>query len=206
MKSFRHLAPILLLAACQSNPTTPAEASAAAPAPPAPVAAAPVPAAPDDPEHLDVRMVSVIGLPDKQLATSQLTRQLGLPDSVAKGAAECGSRLSGLQMDSPAGDMWYYGKTMYEVNGTQAILCTFNVTSGKFRGKIGKLVLDQNTTLEDVRRYFPKAAKAADKPSTSRAGEVMYLPFYYKDEASDESLNLLFRNGHLQQVEFFSPC
>ena len=208
MKHLLHLVPALLfgLAACQGNTTTPAEAPAAAPAPPAPVAAAPVPTAPADPEHLDVRMLSVIGLPDKQLTTSQLTRQLGRPDSIAKGAAECGSRLNGLKIDSPDGDFWYYGKTMYEVNGTQAILCTFNVTSGKFQGKIGKLVLNQNTTLEDVRRFFPKAAKAADKPSTGRAGEEMYLPFYYKDEAMDESLNLLFKNGHLQEVEFFSPC
>ena len=205
MKILSQLAPILVcLAACQSSPTTPAATSAT---PPAAIPPAAVQAAPANPEHLAPGMVSITGLPDEQLTTKQLTRQLGRPDSIAKGAAECGSRLDGLPMGSPDGDMWYYGKTLYEVNGTQAILCSFDVTSGKFQGKIGKLVLNQNTTLEDVRHFFPEAAKAADKPAGhGRVGEEMYLPFYDKDVPMDGSLNLLFRKGRLQAVEFFSPC
>lgn len=200
MKHLQHLIPILLLAACQSSPTAPPEAPATASVPPAPVAAAPA-----DPEHIEASMVSVIGLPDGEVTTKQVTRQLGRPDSIAKGAVECGGRLT-VPMGSPNGDVWYYGKTMYEVNGTHAILLSFDVTSGKFQGKVGKLVLNQNTTLEDVRRYFPEAAKAADKPSSGRAGEEMHLPSFDKEVPLDESLNLLFQKGHLQEVEFFSPC
>lgn len=201
MKRLSQLAAILLcLAACQSSPTTPAAPSA--PAPPKPVAAQ-TPAA--NPEHIDPTTLSIIGLPDEELTTKQLTRQLGRPDSIVKGAVECGSRLS-RPMDSPAGDFWYYGKTMYEVSGPQAILCSFDVTSGKFQGKLGKLVLNQNTTLKDVRRFFPMAAREAEKPSTGRPGEEMSLPFYDKDVPMDGSLILLFKQGRLQAVEFFSPC
>jgi hypothetical protein len=83
---------------------------------------------------------------------------------------------------------------------------SFDVTSGKFRGKLGKLVLDKNTTLEDVRRFFPESAKQADTPSPGRPGEEMSLPFYDKDIPMDGALNLLFNKGRLQEVEFFSPC
>ncbi|MDO7852036.1 hypothetical protein [Hymenobacter convexus] len=201
MKHFRHLAPMLLLAGCQSSPAVPTEVPVTAvPAPSASVAAVPV-----NPEHIEASMVTVSGLPDEEVTTQQLIRQLGRPDSIAKGAVECGSRLA-VPKGSPNGDFWYYGKTMYEVSGTHAILCSFNVTSGKFRGKVGKLVLNQNTTLEDVRRYFPEAAKEADKPATSRAGEEMSLPFFYNGVPMDEALILLFKGGRLQAVEFFSPC
>ena len=196
MKQLPLLAPVLLfLAACQSNPSTPT-----APAQPAPAQARPA-----NPEHIEASMVTVIGLPDEELTTKQLTRQLGRPDSIAKGTVECGSRLA-TPMNSPDGDFWYYGKTVYEVSGTQAILCSFDVTSGKFQGRVGKLVLNQKTTLEDVRRFFPVAAREADKPAAGQPGEGMRLPFYDKAVPMDGSLILLFKKGRLQAVEFFSPC
>ena len=34
----------------------------------------------------------------------------------------------------------------------------------------------------------------------------MYLPFSYKGMPMDESLNLIFKQGRLQEVEFFSLC
>lgn len=202
MKVLSRFAPVLLcLAACQSSPTPPAAPSATTPPQPAATQARAASF-----EHIDPGTVRITGLPDEELTTKQLTRQLGRPDSIAKGAVECGSRLD-LPMGSPAGDVWHYGKTMYEVNGTHAILCSFDVTSGKFQGKIGELVLDKNTTLEDVRRFFPEAAKAADKPAgPGRTGEEMSLPFYDKGVPLDGALDLLFRKGHLQAVAFFSPC
>ena len=203
MKHISFLLPFLLcLVACQSNPSTTAVPSAAAP-----VLPQTAPAQPEstNPEHIDPTMVSVMGLPHEQVTTKELTRQLGRPDSIAKGAAECGSRLT-IPIDAPDGDIWYYGKTQYEVNGTRAILCSFDVTPGRFQGKIGKLVLNQNTTLEDVRLFYPVSAKEADKPSTGRPGEEMSLPFYDKEVPMDGSLILLFKQGHLQAVEFFSSC
>ena len=110
------------------------------------------------------------------------------------------------KLDGAVGDGWYYGKTMYEVSGTQAILGSFDVTTGKFRGKLGQLILNQHTTLEDVRRFFPVSAKQADVPAAGRPGEVMSLPFYYKGKPEDASLNLIFNKGRLQEVEFFTPC
>ncbi|MBF9222410.1 hypothetical protein [Hymenobacter ruricola] len=194
---------LLCLAACQSNPSTPAATAATPPAAAKPTPPRPAPATP---EHIEASMVTVSGLPDEEVTTQQLIRQLGRPDRIAKGAVECGSRLSS-PIDRPDGDLWYYGKTVYEVSGTQAILSSFDVTSGKFRGKIGKLVLDKNTTLEDVRRFFPAAAKEADEPAGhGRPGEVMSLPFYDKGVPMDGALELQFQHGHLQAVEFFSPC
>ena len=191
----------ICLAACQSNPTTPAAADVATPA------ATPLPptAASANSEHIEWSELTVNGKTNTQLTTQLLKSQLGRPDSIAKGVAECGSGLD-IPMDSPDGDFWYYGKTMYEVNGAQAILAHFNVTSGKFQGKLRQLMLNQNTTLEDVRRFFPQAAKEADVPATSRPGEEMRLPFFYKGTAVDASLNLIFKQGHLQEVEFWYPC
>jgi hypothetical protein len=158
-------------------------------------------------EHIEWGMLTVNGKPVKELTTSQLLRQFGRPDKIEKGAIECGAMLSSLtKIDSPEGDAWYYGKTMYEVNGKDAVLGSFEVTSGKFRGKLGPLLLNQHTTLEDVRRIFPESAKQADVPSTVRPEEEMSLPFFYKGEPMDDSLLLLFKKGRLQQVEFFSPC
>jgi hypothetical protein len=208
MKHLLLLAPVLAcLVSCQEAPTT-----AAAPAvEPTPAKQAPLsadstkPAA--KPEYVESAMLTVNGQSVKELTTSQLVHQLGRPGKIDKGAVECGARLEILnKIDSPAGDIWYYGNTRYEVSGPHAILSSFDVTTGKFQGKLGQLILNQNTTLEDVRRIFPEAAKQADVPSTGRPGEEMSLPFYYKGEQMDESLNLLFKKGHLQEVECFSPC
>ncbi|WP_046245761.1 hypothetical protein [Hymenobacter terrenus] len=204
MKHLLPLAPILFcLAACQSNPKS--DAAAPQPARQEPAKVQPVKPELDTSEHIELSMVTINGQPWVQQTTKQLKNQLGRPDSIAKGAVECGSQLD-IPMNSPDGDFWYYGKTMYEVNGSQAMLYKFNVTSGKFQGKIGKLVLDKNTTLEDVRRFFPESAKQAETPAIGRPGEVMNLPFYYKGEQVDTYLNLIFQKGRLQEVEFWSPC
>lgn len=188
-----------LLAACQSNPI-PADTSASpAPAKPAPAQAA------AQPEYIESDSLTVNGQPHRELTTKLLKSQLGRPDSIAKGAVECGSGLD-LPMNSPDGDFWYYGKTMYEVNGTHAVLARFDVTTGKFQGRLGRLVLNKRTTLEDVRRFFPQAAKEADVPATGRPGEVMSLPFAYKGTPADAALNLIFNKGCLQEVEFWYPC
>lgn len=200
------LAPILFcLAACQSTPTTPDAASITVPAQPEQVNEAPV--APAQPEYVEMNMITVNGKPREELTTRLLERQLGRPDSIAKGAVECGGVLDNLNKpDSEAGDFWYYGNTMYEVSGDQAILDVFDVTTGKFHGKVGQLVLNDKTTLEDVRRFFPESAKEADMPATGRSGEEMSIPFFYKGTPTDASLSLLFKKGRLQKVEFFFPC
>ena len=160
-------------------------------------------------EYAEWRALTINGKPHQELTTALLERQLGRPDSIAKGAVECGSMLESLnKMDGAKGDFWYYGHTLYEVSGTQAILSSFDVTTGKFQGKLGSLLLNQQTTLENVRRFFPVSAKKAEVPATGRPGEVMRLPFYNKEKDvwEDASLNFIFKNGYLQEVEFFSPC
>ena len=205
MKHSLHLFPalLLLLASCQSSPDTP---TAAVAPPPAATQPAPPKAEPATSEHIEAGMLAITGLPSEEISIAQLTRQLGRPDSIAKGAVECGGSLN-LPMDAPDGDFWYYDKTMYEVNGTRAILLGFDVTSGKFKGKLGELVLDKNTTLEDVRHFYPESAKAADKPAGhGRTGEVMSLPYYDKGVPVEGALELLFQKGRLQAVHFFNPC
>jgi hypothetical protein len=209
MKHLLLLAPMLAcLVSCQDAPTTSAaptaEPTLAKQAPPSADSAKPAAA---KPEYIESDMLTVNGQLIKELTTSQLVRQLGRPDKIEKGAVECGAMLASLnKVDSPDGDFWYYGNTMYEVNGNDAILSTFDVTTGKFQGKLGQLILNQKTTLEDVRRIFPVSAKQADVPSTGQPGEEMSLPFYYKGEQTDEYLNLVFKKGRLQKVDFFSPC
>jgi hypothetical protein len=200
MKRFLQLAPVLIcLAACQSNSSPAVNAQ--------PVTTKPTKATLSVSEHAELSMLTVNGRPYGELTTKQLKSLLGRPDSIAKGAAECGN-----QLDPPAGsesqanDFWYYEKTSYEVSGTQAILNSFDVTSGKFQGKLGKLVLNKYTSLEDVRRFFPVSAKEAETPATGRPGEGMSLPIYYKGVPTDVYLILMFKKGRLQSVDFWSQC
>lgn len=204
MKPLFFVSVLLGVVACQTNPAT--DAATAEPTPPARITPPTVtpPAPPANPEYVEVDMLTVNGKPCEQLSTRQLISQLGRPDSIARGVVECGGELE--RVNNANGDFWYYGKTQYEVAGSQAVLATFNVTSGQFQGKLGKLRLNQHTTLEDVRRLFPLSAKQAEEPSTGRAGEEMSLPFFYKGVPTDASLNLLFNKGRLQEVEFFNPC
>lgn len=149
-------------------------------------------------------MLTINGKAHDPRTTQLLERQLGRPDSIAKEVVECGGMLD-TEVNAKA-DFWYYGKTIYEVYGSKAALSSFDVTTGKFRGKLGQLVLDKNTTLEDVRRYYPVSSKEADEPATGRPGEVMSLPIFYKGESTDYSLTLTFKKGHLQEVAFWTPC
>ncbi|GAB3226001.1 hypothetical protein GCM10027346_07820 [Hymenobacter seoulensis] len=191
------------LAACQHSPSAPN----AEPAAPELVQQQQPAVVPAKQEFVEDAMLTVNGKPHQELSTTLLQKQLGRPDSIAKGAIECGGVLESLsQPDSPNGDWWYYGKSMYEVDGSQAILHSFDVTTGKFQGKIGGLVLNQHTTLEDVRRIYPAAVKAAGAPSTVTQEQTMSLPFFYEGTPTDASLSLKFKEGRLQEVEFFFPC
>jgi hypothetical protein len=211
MKRFLLLSPVLVyLDTCQSTPTTPIATGDGVPAPTKLEQATRESTKPTaKPEYVEWRTLTINGKPHQELTTALLERQLGRPDSIAKGAVECGSMLESLnKIDGAEGDFWYYGHTLYEVSDTHAILSSFDVTTGKFQGKLGPLLLNQQTTLEDVRRFFPVSAKKADVPATGRPREVMSLPFYNKDKDvwEDASLNLIFKKGRLQEVEFFSPC
>lgn len=210
MKLLFRLSPLLLsLAACQNSPSTPATANVEKPAKPMTQQAASqadntsavgTDMVEANPERVQDELVTVNGKPPRQLTTQALIKQLGRPDSIAKGAVECGSVLD-IPVNSPAGDFWYYGKTMYDVNGDQAILYLFDVTTGKFHGTVGRLVLNQNTTLEDVRRFYPLSAKQAGADNGT-----ISLPFEHAGQLTDASLNLTFKKGRLQEVEFYFPC
>jgi hypothetical protein len=211
MKPLFRLSPLLLslVAACQSSPSMPIATSAAEPAKPVmeqattqadSTSAVGANAVAANPERIQDELLTVNGKPHRQLTTQALLKQLGRPDSIAKGAVECGSVLD-IPINSPEGDFWYYGKTMYDVNGDQAILYLFDVTTGKFHGNIGKLALNQNTTLEDVRRFYPLSAKQVETDSGT-----ISLPFEHGGQLMDSSLHLIFKKGRLQEVEFYFPC
>jgi hypothetical protein len=211
MKPLFRLSPLLLslVVACQSSPSTPAANSATEPAKPVmeqattqadSASAVGANAVAANPERIQDELLTVNGKPHRQLTTQALLKQLGRPDSIAKGAVECGSVLD-IPINSPEGDFWYYGKTMYDVNGDQAILYLFDVTTGKFHGNIGKLALNQNTTLEDVRRFYPLSAKQVETYSGT-----ISLPFEHGGQLMDSSLHLIFKEGRLQEVEFYFPC
>lgn len=198
---------LLCLAACHSSPTN--DAATAEPAPPTqatsvPAQPAPAAAEPANPEYIEADQITVNGKSRAQLSTKLLTSQLGRPDSIHKEVVECGGELE--TADNTIGDFWFYGKTCYEVAGGQAVLSSFDVTTGKYRGKLGQLVLDQHTTLEDVRRYYPQSVKQASPPTATQEGEIVNLAYSYKGTPTEGGLNLIFKNGRLQEVEFFFPC
>ncbi|OGX88274.1 hypothetical protein BEN47_09340 [Hymenobacter lapidarius] len=149
-------------------------------------------------------MVTVNGKSKEPLTVQQLESQLGRPDSISKTTFECAGELE--TINGPSSRAWYYGQTMYEVNENREILSSFEVTSGKFQGKVGKLTLNRNTTLADVRRFYPVSAKPAKVLYEGRSVEMMSVPLYDKGKRMDDSLDLLFRNGRLQEVIFGSPC
>ena len=202
MKYLFRFAPVLFcLAACQSNPTTPTVPGGATPK-----AATTVPAkaAPDNPEFIELSTVTVNGKPKERLTVQQLESQLGRPDSISKTAFECGGELG--TINGPASRQWFYGRTTYEVNENQATMSSFDVTSGRFQGTAGKLNLNKNTTLADVRGFYPVSAKPANVQYEGRSAEIMSVPLHDKGTPMDASLDLLFRNGRLQEVIFSSPC
>ncbi|NVO32522.1 hypothetical protein [Hymenobacter lapidiphilus] len=210
------------LTACQSDTTSPAAAMEAPkvymsmegpqPSEPSPVslvetndsAARPVPAGIQT-EQIRSGMLVVEGLPSEQLSVAQLVRQLGQPDSVARGVVECGSTLDG--NPTLPGDMWYYDGTQYEVADKQAVLATMDVRSGRFHGKLGKLLLNQRTTLQDMARVFPKAAQTVGPAAESAAfQQVSFTYLLDNGQTADGELWLIFDQGKLIKVENWFPC
>lgn len=205
------------LAACQPDTTLSTEGAVAptitrsfekpAPTPVLADTAAPhlAPTPSVEAEQITYEMLVFQGLPSEQLTVAQLIRQLGRPDSVTRGGVECGSKLSD---DLPLpGDMWYYDGTQYEVAGNQAVLAAMDVRNGRFSGKLGKLVLNQHTVLQEVARVFPKAALTVRPAASSVA--LQQISFTYlmpNGETADGTLNLIFDHGKLVLVEHWFPC
>ncbi|OGX88542.1 hypothetical protein BEN48_09145 [Hymenobacter glacialis] len=184
------------LVACQNNSTTPAL--------PGGSAQKAATSAPANTEFIELNTLTVNGNHKELLTVQQLESQLGRPDSISKTTFECGGELG--TVNGPDSRLWFYGRTTYEVNENQATMSGFDVTSGKFQGKVGKLNLNKNTTLGDVRRFYPMSAKPDTVLYEGRSAEIMSVPLHDKGIELDASLNLLFRNGRLLEVLFGSPC
>ena len=190
------------LGGCQPESSTPAVA-----APANLVVAAPRPAPDELPpaEQVTDDMLVFEGLPAGQLPVAQLTRQLGQPDSIARGAVECGSQLD-VDLTVP-GDFWYYSRSRYAVARNQAALEAMDVRSGRFHGKLGSLVLNQSTTLQDVARVFPNAARRVGPATESTALQQVSFTFLLKNgETADGELWLIFDRGQLISVNHWFAC
>ncbi len=142
------------------------------------------------------------GQPHQPTTTAELVRQLGQPDSIARGVVECGGELK--TATSSAGDFWYYRDAQYEVSGQQAIISRFDVTTGRFRAQAGRLQINQHTTVYHVRRLFPVAVREAE--ASGRPVEAISLHWGYKGQQVEGLLNLEFAAGRLVRVELWYPC
>ncbi|TWF33639.1 hypothetical protein FHW36_11280 [Chitinophaga polysaccharea] len=126
-----------------------------------------------------------------------LEAAIGKADSIV---ATASNDVSGSQF---AGDFHYFYK-----DGATFELCRDSLACDEFIFTTGNsltvdnITLTQNTTWEDIRKIFPRAAIQAE--NEGRTDVIKLRDSFLKDE--DSQVQLYFENGKLARVVNFIPC
>ncbi|MES3017915.1 MAG: hypothetical protein V4721_09060 [Bacteroidota bacterium] len=148
-------------------------------------------------EFGDVRLNGKISL---RCRLEDLYEVLGQPDSVYGTLDYC--------VTAFAQDTAYYAHfddTVAEISKDSADVSSIDVRNGKARLVHPDFVLDRHTTLESLRKRFPKAVANAQTVNTI-IGDALLINLNVSKEPGDFEWALLFQKGKLIRIDLNTPC
>ncbi len=125
---------------------------------------------------------------------------LGKPDSLVMATDIC---ISAFNSDSVY--YAYFDNTFAETYKDSASVSSVDFRSGKVRLVHPDFILDRNTTLESLRKYFPAAVKAAS-PVNTDIGDAIWINLQTDRQPTDFQWLLIFQKGKLARVDLNTPC
>lgn len=101
----------------------------------------------------------------------------------------------------------YLSNTQMEIYGDTAVVSSIDFRKGtKLSIKTPKLILDKNTSLVSLEKYFPKAVKEQYELKVHGIGNTVAVSIPTSKEPSDDSWLLFFLNGKLIRIDYWMPC
>ncbi|WP_141106506.1 hypothetical protein [Hymenobacter gelipurpurascens] len=188
----------MLLGSCQE--TTPRDIATAAPDVSADSAMA---SAETTGEYLDWETASLNGKQPALGKTEALYKMLGQPDSVVKPNMNefCGSFY-----DKPL-QYAYFKQSVVEVYGDTAVIGSLNFRNNpQLELRTAAIRLNHNTTLDELTKRFPQAAKKQGSVDVEGLGKLTTISIPTGKTPNDDAWLLFFDGGKLVRIDYWMPC
>ncbi len=151
-------------------------------------------------EYIDWNNVRINGVLPPIGTTKLLYKALGKPDSIITPNIECAS------FYDKAYKTAYFKGSSFELYGDTVIISTINFKQSGMTLTAGKLVLNGNTTLADIAKVFPNAVKDKSNVVVDTFGEVISISVNTGKTLADDAWELMFKDGKLVQMDYWTPC
>lgn len=137
------------------------------------------------------------------LRVAALNRKLGSPDQIETGTIECCGHFDTPHTDPSDASVYHYGASEFEVYDGQAVMRLIDFRDGQFQAKLDGMLVDSSTTLAQLQRQYPRAARQASRQQTTT--ETFWVMDLLMEKDVDASWMLKFQHGKLVQLEYFIP-
>ncbi|MBC6611069.1 hypothetical protein H8B15_09050 [Hymenobacter sp. BT507] len=154
-------------------------------------------------EYIAFEQVKINGrLPLKSKRT-QLFKELGQPDSLAKPNIDdvCVSFY-----DKPFSYAYFKGSQV-ELYGDLAMVGNLEFAgNSRLTLTTPTITLSNKTTLAELAKRFPKAVAAKSEMNVHRKGKYMTVHIATDKATAEDYWILFFRNGRLARIDYWMPC
>ncbi len=151
-------------------------------------------------EFIEYSKLKINGKLDFYCNVKDLYAVLGEPDSLVMATDIC---ISAFNSDSVY--IAYFDKTFAETYKESADITSIDFRSGRAWLVHPDFILDRNTTLESLRKYFPKAVRAAS-PVNTDIEDAIWINLQTDRQPTDFQWLLFFQKGKLVRIDLHTPC
>jgi len=151
-------------------------------------------------EFIEYSKLKINGKLDFYCKVKDLYAVLGEPDSLIKSMVIC---VSAFNTDSVY--YAYFDNTFAETYKDNADVTSVDFRSGRAWLVHPDFILDRNTTLESLRKYFPKAVQAAS-PVNTDIEDAIWINLQTARQPTDFQWLLIFQYGKLVRIDLNTPC
>lgn len=151
-------------------------------------------------EYLDFKGVKLNGTTSVLTNLNTVTKLFGKPDSIETldTSDMCVSFFE-------AYNFAYYKNIKFEQFKDTLVLMEINFeNNSKYYLKIDNLKLNQETTLEEIKKYYPNAVK--NIYPISESVDKFGIQLEVAKAPTDDKWILIFRNNKLVKVQYYVPC
>lgn len=131
----------------------------------------------------------------------RLTDNLGNPDSIIKKHYDCSG-----YFDKDTISLRYYNESVFETLGDTSVLQKIYFKHDNFKLKTPTILLDNRTTLKDIKRCFPKSLDDSNDIIDPTDKKTYRLVRISTKKNFDCKWVLKFADGRLIEIEYWIAC